>query len=106
MAVDTSIKIDGRDYLFKKGSLTFAPSTLVNLNPEIYERPEEWRANRFGDKDGNAEFFERQEKTKIDPKKLKFPLMIWGGGIHMVRTEPICSVDTDNVVSWSTVCHQ
>ena len=82
---DTFIKIEGKEYLLKKGSLAFAPSTLVNWNPDIYDQPTTWRGDRFVDKAASDEFTAVNEReTKIDRKRLKFPLVIWGGGPHMV----------------------
>ena len=65
--------------------MTFAPSTLINWNPDIYENPTKWKADRFVEKDVKDEYSsEHDHHTKLDAKKLKFPLPIWGGGIHMV----------------------
>jgi cytochrome P450 len=36
---DTIVKVEGRSYLLKKGDVAFAPSTLVNWNPQIYTDP-------------------------------------------------------------------
>ncbi len=85
MDEDSILKIDGKEYLLRKGTMAFAPSTLINLNPEIYERPTEWQADRFVEKDVKEESSsELEHLTKRDVKKLKFALPIWGGGIHMV----------------------
>jgi len=82
---DTWIKIHGKEYLLKKGSLAFAPSSLLNLNPDIYEEPEKWKADSFVEKDTANDYIGQEQKTKIDAKNLKIPLLIWGGGSHMVR---------------------
>lgn len=81
---DTWIKIHGKEYLLRKGSLAFAPSTLLNLNPDVYEEPEKWKADRFVEKGAGDDYMGREQRTKIDAKNLKIPLLIWGGGIHMV----------------------
>jgi cytochrome P450 len=77
---DTVVKIEGKEYLLKKGSFAFAPSTLVNWNGDIYNAPTKWKPERFMDKQN--EFQEQQ--PKYDMKKLKMPLLIWGGGHHTV----------------------
>lgn len=85
MEQDTLIKINGRDYLLRKGTLAFAPSTLVNWNPDIYPEPQKWKADRFIEKDVREdEYLGAEHGPKFDTKKLKFPLLIWGGGVHMV----------------------
>ena len=85
LEADTLVKVNGREYLLKKGSLAFAPSTLLNWNPDIYPEPQEWKADRFIEKDIRDEEYLRVEQgPKLDAKKLKFPLLIWGGGTHMV----------------------
>src|SRR5271170_5925048 len=85
LEADTLVKVNGREYLLKKGSLAFAPSTLLNWNPDIYPEPQEWKADRFIEKDIRDEEYLRVEQgPKLDAKKLKFPLLIWGGGSHMV----------------------
>jgi cytochrome P450 len=85
MDEDTILKIEGKEYLLRKGTMTFAPSTLINWNPDIYENPTKWKADRFVEKDVKDEYSSEQDHhTKLDAKKLKFPLPIWGGGIHMV----------------------
>ena len=85
MDEDTVLKIEGKEYLLRKGTMAFAPSTLINWNPDIYEHPSKWKADRFVEKDVRDEYSsEHEHHTKIDAKKLKFPLPIWGGGIHMV----------------------
>jgi cytochrome P450 len=76
---DTSLRIDGRDYLLKKGTLAFAPSTLVNWSADIYKEPKKWKAERFVEKGGLQE-----QETKYDMRKLKMPLLVWGGGSHAV----------------------
>lgn len=76
---DTVLKIDGREYLLKKGTLAFAPSTLVNWSADIYNDPRKWKAERFVEtKDVH------EQETKYNMKKLKMPLLIWGGGSHQV----------------------
>jgi cytochrome P450 len=85
MEADTVIKVNGREYLLKKGSLAFAPSTLLNWNPDIYPEPQEWKADRFIEKEAREEgYLGVEHGPKLDTKKLKFPLLIWGGGSHMV----------------------
>ena len=82
---DTLLKVNGREYLLKKGSLAFAPSTLLNWNPDIYPEPQEWKADRFIEKGvGEEDYTGPEQRPKLDPKKLKFPLLLWGGGAHMV----------------------
>jgi len=77
---DTVLRIKGKEYLLKKRSLAFAPSSLLNWNPEIYANPEIWKVERFLEtKSDNIE-------TKYDVKKLKIPLLIWGAGTHAVIT--------------------
>lgn len=76
---DTVLKIEGRDYLLKKGTLAFAPSTLVNWSGDIYKDPMEWKAERFIEKETV------KQETKYDMKNLKMPLLIWGGGYHQVH---------------------
>jgi cytochrome P450 len=80
MEEDLVLKIQGKEYHLKKGSMVFAPSSLVNLNPEIYSDPETWQVERFLD---NKNQF--GGATKYDPDKLKIPLLIWGAGIHAVH---------------------
>jgi len=83
---DTLIKITGRNYLLKKGTLAFAPSTLLNWNPDIYPEPQKWKVDRFIEKDARGDdYLGTEHGPKIDTKKLKFPLLIWGGGVHMVH---------------------
>src|SRR5271168_2287175 len=53
---DTVIKIEGKEYVLKKGSITFAPSTLVNWNPDIYDKPTTWKGDRFVEKEAGDEF--------------------------------------------------
>jgi cytochrome P450 len=84
MDEDTVLKIDGKEYLLRKGTMTFAPSTLINLNSDIYENPGQWKADRFLEKDINKDHSEHDHPARVDAKKLKHSLMIWGGGIHMV----------------------
>jgi cytochrome P450 len=76
---DLVMTIQGKEYLLKKGTVAFAPSTLVNLNPEIYSDPEAWEVERFLDNKN-----EYDGATKYDTKKLKIPLLIWGAGTHAV----------------------
>jgi cytochrome P450 len=92
MDEDTILKVEGKDYLLRKGTMAFAPSTLINWNPDIYEHPAEWKADRFVEKDVREESFsEHEHHIKKDIKKLKFALPIWGGGIHMVdRSKTRC----------------
>lgn len=85
MDEDTILKIEGKEYLLKEGTMAFAPSTLINWNPDIYEDPSKWKADRFVEKHVRDEYSsEHDHHTKLDAKKLKFPLPIWGGGLHMV----------------------
>jgi cytochrome P450 len=79
MEEDIVMKIQGKEYLLKKGTVAFAPSTLVNLNPEIYSNPEMWEVERFLDNKNQYD-----GATKYDVKKLKIPLLIWGAGTHAV----------------------
>ncbi len=81
---NTVIKIDGRDYLLKKGTMSFAPSTLVNWNPDIYEDPKTWKAERFLEKVQEGDSPANEKATKYDKKKLKIPLLIFGAGTHSV----------------------
>jgi cytochrome P450 len=81
MEEDIVMKIQGKEYLLKKGSVAFAPSTLVNLNPEIYSNPEMWEVERFLDNKN-----QHDGATKYDTKKLKIPLLIWGAGTHAVQS--------------------
>jgi len=84
---DTLIKISGKEYILKKGSRASAPSTLLNYNPKIYPEPLKWKPDRFLANDAQGtDYLEKDEGPKIDVKKLKFPLVIWGGGSHMVLT--------------------
>src|SRR5271169_394768 len=68
---DTILKIEGKEYLLKKGSFAFAPSTLVNWNAEIHNAPTKWNPERLVDKQVGF----REQKTKYDMKKLKIPLL-------------------------------
>jgi cytochrome P450 len=81
---DMILKIQGKEYLLKKGTVTFAPSTLVNLNPEIYSNPELWDVERFIENKNQYD-----GATKYDAKKLKIPLLIWGAGTHAVHSSEI-----------------
>ena len=81
---DTVLKIQGKDYLLKKGTMSFAPSTLVNWNADIYEDPKKWKAERFLDKVKDGGSPENVKGVKYDKKKLKFPLLIFGAGAHAV----------------------
>ena len=81
---DTVIKIQGKDYLLKKGTMSFAPSTLVNWNPDIYEDPKAWKAERFLDNVQEGGSPENEMAAKHDKKKLKIPLLIFGAGTHSV----------------------
>jgi cytochrome P450 len=81
---DTIIKIQGKDYLLKKGTMSFAPSTLVNWNADIYEDPMTWKAGRFLDEVQEGCSPENTKDVKYDKKKLKIPLLIFGAGTHAV----------------------
>ena len=83
---DTVVKIQGKDYLLKKGSMSFAPSTLVNWNADIYEDPKIWKAERFLDKVEEESSPEIVKDVKYDKKKLKIPLLIFGAGAHSVSS--------------------
>lgn len=78
---DIIMKIQEKEYLLKKGSVIFAPSTLVNLNPEIYSNPEAWEVERFLDTTNPYD-----GATKYDAKNLKIPLLIWGAGTRAVQS--------------------
>jgi cytochrome P450 len=99
---DTYIKIMGKEYLLKKGTFSFAPSTLVNRKPEIFEEPEEWKADRFIEKDARDVYLDDGHPAKSDVKKLK-TLMIWGGGAHKVKQLEFWS---SHAVSWTSFCYQ
>jgi cytochrome P450 len=86
LAEDTVLRIEGKNYLLKKGSLSFAPSTILNRNPNIYPNPDTWIADRFIEKEGPEEYLGSEFGTKSETKKFKMPLLIWGGGPHMVDT--------------------
>ena len=75
---DSVITVDGREFLLKKGTFSFAPSTLVNWNPDIYEDPMLWKPERFLEKQ-----VQEGVNTKYDKTKLKIPLLIWGAGLHI-----------------------
>jgi len=82
---DTVLKIEGKEYVLKKGSLALGPSTLLNWNPDIYDNPSTWQGDRFVEKEPSDEVAAvNGQTTKIDPKHLKIPLAIWGGGSHLV----------------------
>ena len=81
---DTIVKIQGKDYLLKKGTMSFAPSTLVNWNADIYEDPRTWKADRFLDEVQDGSSPENTKGVKHDKKKLKIPLLIFGAGTHAV----------------------
>ena len=92
---DTVLRIKGKEYLLKKGSLAFAPSSLLNWNPDIYANPEMWKVERFLENNND------NIGMKYDVKKLKIPLLIWGAGTHTVITEVN---DIDCAVPRSKVC--
>ena len=81
---DTVVKIQGKDYLLKKGTMSFAPSTLVNWNADIYEDPKTWKSERFLDKGQEGGSPKNEKCVKYDKTKLKIPLLIFGAGPHAV----------------------
>jgi cytochrome P450 len=87
---DTVLKIQGNEYILKKGTVAFSPSTLLNLNPDVFKDPEKWEAERFLENRGPHH---EENGTKYDIKKLKIPLLIWGAGTHAVKS--FQEVDTD-----------
>jgi len=85
LLADTMIVVEGKEYLLKKGSLALAPNTLVNHNPEIYKNPKEWFPERFLQRAADDEISAEGIPTRsITSKGANLPLLIWGGGSHMV----------------------
>ncbi|XP_066484353.1 7-alpha-hydroxycholest-4-en-3-one 12-alpha-hydroxylase-like [Tiliqua scincoides] len=69
---------DRREYMLRKGdNVLLVPFIGLHLNPEIHPDPHTFKYDRFVKPDGTKKEFYK------DGKKLKYPIMPWGGGPSM-----------------------
>ena len=85
---DTTLTVNSRPFELKKGSTVFISATCVHKDPEIYEKPHEFRLKRFVEMHTKIEGDNYTDKPQTTFTKhgmpIRHPLIPWGGGHFMV----------------------
>ena len=94
---DTTIPVNGKQHLIRKGTLVNIPALLIHLDPEIYSNVDEFQPERFLDTNLESALVDKtsdNEEGRVENKSPKFfkrgipvkqYLMPFGGGENLVK---------------------